>query len=192
MANQDNQKNQEKQEKQEKFDNFDDFMQASGIDRDDVGKLPEKYDDIARASDYDIPVYDEFESFWHLFPKMSADWSVIKNFIRFPDDLYERVIGICMLIMVAAACSPILSIAYAMFATEASEAFGTYYLYFSFGLTIFFLFSVLVGKMSFWLPMVAIIVLLKFLVFDVSRTDAYMASAMFLTIYLMYRKKREK
>jgi len=165
-------------DKDKKFDNYDDFLKAS-----ETGESEELADESLEESQTYESDYSDFKS---LFPRWSIDGEVARSLIRFPDSWHERVMGVCMVLMVMAAFSPVMSIA--MYVAD----FSLPHLSFVFGLGAFFILSVFVGKMSFWFPLMGVIVLLKAVAFRESAADSCIFLALFLTIYLMHRIKSQE
>jgi hypothetical protein len=175
-----------------KYDNFDDFLESvkseekpiheRRINRDDCGKLPIKLE--SRDNKVEIPVV-KYNKFTKLFPKACIDWDIIRDLFGNGVTKYDKVMGVCMFLILAAVFNPFLIISYA-FILGGSD--GLTRLGILGGMFIFFCVSAFSVKANFWLPAMAVITVIK-LFLEEGRTDSLIAVSMMLFIYLLFRMK---
>jgi hypothetical protein len=182
------------------FTNFDDFLNAQSppkpespptpetplheraIDRDEFG------DSGVHLRDYreDEPKPKIEARLRDLFPMGCIDGGVIRNLLWEAEDIYEKVMGICMVITVAAIFNPVLSLGFAFASGDGVRGgFGLF-------LVAFFLFCILAVKKVFPLIGMGIIAFAKGIYFHEGQGDLLLAAAMLTTIYLMFSMKKRK
>jgi hypothetical protein len=174
------------------YSNFDDFMSAQGkpdiplheqkVDRDeygDSGKHYSKYREDEPRPKVEMRLRD-------YFPDMSVDGEVIRNLFWEGEDIYEKIMSICMFIAVGAVFNPVLTLGFAFLNAD--------FIRVGFGLFLvgFFLFSLLAVRKSFHLIGMGIIACAKLIYFREGIGDVSLATAMMMTIYLMYNMKKRK
>jgi len=129
---------------------------------------------------------EEIKNFRGYFPNMSIRGSKIHELFFYPDDKYEKIMGLCLYLTVAAVFNPFLLMIFYYINRDFSR------LAFVFFLLTFFFCSVMTVKKSFWIPGMMIVVLLKAFYFWDGTIDALFAAVMFSTAYLMFCFKKSK
>ncbi|MCL1881069.1 MAG: hypothetical protein FWF76_02700 [Oscillospiraceae bacterium] len=187
-------------EKKEKiYDNFDDFiantqsektenfenleytpLHQRKIERNEDGKFAECFH---KHVEDEPPKRDDY-TFSGLFPANSVNFTTVKNLIFASHDIYEKIIGICMFILVGAVFNPLLHIAIA-YATTDFLRVG--YVLFMAG---FFLYCILAVNATFPFLILVVIASGKLLFFHEGIGDVLIAVAMFATVYLMFSMKK--
>jgi hypothetical protein len=127
---------------------------ANTINRDDLGELPQTCRDESVTKENSVPVVED-KTFWGLFPNKSIDMEIVSELFKYADNIYEKIIAICMVLTVLAVFNPVMLAGYAYANND------VFHMAFVFALVIFFAACILVGKKSFWIPGMVIIILLK-------------------------------
>jgi hypothetical protein len=163
-------------------------VKESEIERNEDGKFAANPLGLGEESAHFLEdAYKVEYTFASIFPNKSVDWENIRNFILSPEDVFERVMGIAMLVGIVAMFNPIFHFGMAY----ASNNFlsGAFALFIIGCLLVCILFM----KVSFPFVIIAVLVPGK-LFFIEGRGDFFIACAMALTVYLMFRirKRREE
>ena len=119
-----------------------------------------------------------------LFPKWGISFEKIRELFNFPDDKYEKIISVCMVLAVIAVFNPIMIAAYTIIH---GSVLSLAFLILMVALAIF---SVI--RKNFSLIIIGIILLLKLLLFREAMSDALIACAIMLFIYLLVGFKANK
>jgi hypothetical protein len=177
------------------FTNFDDFMNATApenvpihkrqVNRDEDGTFAENFAKNINSEDV-LATPTQAAKFSDLFPELSVDGEVVKDLFWDAEDIYEKIMAVCMFAAVAAIFNPVLSLGYAFASGDAIRG-G-----FGFFLVAFFLFCFIAVKKSFHLIGLSLIAVAKLLYFREGVGDVMLALAMFATIYLMFNIKKRK
>jgi len=171
------------------FNNFDDFLDANNLPK------PPKNDQVPDLPD--LPDYNAEESanepkpviksdFWGYFPRSSISLNVIKDLIKFPQDRFEKLMGICMILVLAATFNPIIV---GIYAFDMEDPYRYFFLAF---MILFFAVSVIFSNKSIWLPGIVLFAAAKAVPFSESRADTLLAAAFMTMIILLYRMKKTK
>ncbi|MCL1831299.1 MAG: hypothetical protein FWG45_00135 [Oscillospiraceae bacterium] len=143
----------------------------------------------AKRHEYDVPPPKKAKAFKDLFPERSIHGEIIHNFLFSPDDIYERIMGVCMLLTLLAAFNPVLiginAVAYGI------ENVDFLRIAFLLALAGGFLFCTMWIKRSYPVYFLLPITILK-MFFREGVGDIFLALAFMATVYLMFRVKERK
>jgi len=117
------------------------------------------------------------------FPGLSIEFSTIRELIRSGQDIYEKIMGLSMFMLLVSLINPVLVLVYAFYL--GSHARMIYVIL----LIIFFVVSVRFRQALFWLPALIGFNITKLIFFNEAVSDVLFAAAFFAIIYLMFRVK---
>ena len=183
------------------IDNFDKFLEEMKrqndttplnkreINRNEDGKFAANLFDKQEESALFFEKANETEyTFKSLFPNRSVDWEVVRNHLFCPEDIFERIMGIAMLVLLIAVFEPVTFFAFAF-------AYGPPYGLVLGAIALFaigcFLFCALFVRATFPFVAMGIVIMPKIATVE-GRPDFFVAAAMLTTVYLMFRVRKRK
>ncbi|MCL1832121.1 MAG: hypothetical protein FWG45_04320 [Oscillospiraceae bacterium] len=196
-------------EQNSNFNNFDDFIAATAkspdnapnnveyvplherqINRDDEGYATDIWS-VREAPPIAAPPPQTFKS---LFPGACISWEVIRESVSHGDNVFEKIMGVCMFLAVAAALNPLTLGAVMLMKTDVMNMQrNAGYFAFFIGIILFSLISVIAVNKSFSLIPIGIITVLKIYPFTHAAADSFMIILMMILTYIFYQfSKRAK
>jgi hypothetical protein len=138
------------------------------VNRDEFGDYA---DNFYGCKEYELPVRDSDTSFRGLFPRLCIKWEVIKDLYSYAEDVYEKIMAVCMALIVAAAVNPMMVFAITLRHSDI-DVRVPWFLFLG-GIILFVIISLLALNKSFSLIAIGVIAVLKAYPFSAAAADTF-------------------